>query len=197
MQYLIAQNFTVEKSDEFDEWRAIHQSFPFQSFPCNTSPMKATINLSKFCSSNFLTCLDLSKFRQTFPPSKFCTIRYIKSTVLAYNSSTTRKIPSHCSRQWLVPTLLHDEVTVQVTRKGQTTILLNLYRAFGNKNNHCLTFAELYGCSSKISEGVRSHPSLRSCLWIAVLNNDWYFAQILAVHFNGWGMMKRMVIPLE
>ena len=38
---------------KFDEWRAIHQSFPFQFFPCNTFPMKATINSLP----NFLTCL--------------------------------------------------------------------------------------------------------------------------------------------
>ena len=34
----------VEKSDKFDEWRAIRHSFPFQSFPCNISPMKASYN---------------------------------------------------------------------------------------------------------------------------------------------------------
>ena len=66
----------MEKSDEFDEWRAIRQSLPFHSFPVNTFPMKATINSSKFYSLKFLTCL----IRQTFSPSKFCAIQYLVKT---------------------------------------------------------------------------------------------------------------------
>ena len=69
------KTLTMEKSDKFDKWQAIRQSFPFQSFPCNTFPMKATINLSKFCLSNFLTCLIYQI--QTFPLSKFCAIQYV------------------------------------------------------------------------------------------------------------------------
>ena len=73
--YRIAQNF---KSDEFDEWLAIRQSFPFQPFLVNTFPMKPTINSSKFCSSK-LRATPFVKIRQTFPPSKFCAIRYSPS----------------------------------------------------------------------------------------------------------------------
>ena len=68
----------MEKSDEFDEWQAIRQSFPFQSFVCNTSPMKATINSLKFCSPNFLTCL----IRQI--SSDFSTIKVLRYTVHTY-----------------------------------------------------------------------------------------------------------------
>ena len=47
--------YSAKKSDEFDEWRAIRKSFPFQSFPINTFPMKATINSSKFCAIRYRT----------------------------------------------------------------------------------------------------------------------------------------------
>ena len=47
--YSIAQNFGVEKSNEFDEWQAICQSFPCNLFPDNAFPIKATINSSKSC----------------------------------------------------------------------------------------------------------------------------------------------------
>ena len=63
----------------FDEWQAIRQSFPFQSFPCNTSPMKATINLSKFCSSNFLARL----IRQIL--SDFSTVKVLRYMVQHYS----------------------------------------------------------------------------------------------------------------
>ena len=44
-----------ENFDEFNiEWSAIHQKFSFKPFLCNTFPMKITVNLSKFCSSNFI-----------------------------------------------------------------------------------------------------------------------------------------------
>ena len=43
--YRIVQNFDSVKSDKFDKWRAICQSFPSNLFPVNTFPMKATINL--------------------------------------------------------------------------------------------------------------------------------------------------------
>lgn len=65
----------VKKSDEFDEWPAICQNFPFQPFPCNAFPVKPTINSSKYCSSNFLTCL----IRQI--SSHFSTIKVLRYTV--------------------------------------------------------------------------------------------------------------------
>ena len=57
-EFLLHVYRIVENLDSFDERRAIRQSFSFQSFkfPVNTFPMKATINLSKFCSSKLLTC---------------------------------------------------------------------------------------------------------------------------------------------
>ena len=64
--------------DEFDEWRAICQSFPFQCFPVNTFPMKATINLSKFYSSNVLTCLICQN------SSDFSTVKVLRYTVCVY-----------------------------------------------------------------------------------------------------------------
>ena len=64
--YRIAQNFDGKKSDKFDEWWVICQSFPFQSFPCNTFPMKATINLLKFCLPKFHVCPICQSFRQAF-----------------------------------------------------------------------------------------------------------------------------------
>ena len=71
----------MEKSDKFDERRAICQSFPFQSFPVNTFPMKATINLSKFCSSKFLTC----SIHQI--SSDFSTVKVLCYTVFRYHNS--------------------------------------------------------------------------------------------------------------
>ena len=47
--------------------------FPSNLFPVNTFPMKATINLSKFCLSNFLIC-SIHQISSAFPPSKFCAI---------------------------------------------------------------------------------------------------------------------------
>ena len=43
---------TVENFDEFDEWLAIRQSFPYKPLSLNVSSLKTTINLSKFYSSN-------------------------------------------------------------------------------------------------------------------------------------------------
>ena len=63
----------------FDERRAIYQSFPFQSFPVNSFPMKATINSSKFCSSKFLTC----SIRQI--SSDFSTIKVLRYMVTIYS----------------------------------------------------------------------------------------------------------------
>ena len=71
--YSIAQKFDRGNFDEFDERPAIRQSFPFQLFPVNAFPMKPTINSSKFCSSKFRA----RTICQSFPPSNFCTIRYI------------------------------------------------------------------------------------------------------------------------
>ena len=58
----------VEKSDKFDEWQAICQSFPFQSFSCNTSPMKATIKVLLIKLSDML---DSSKFVRHFHHQSF------------------------------------------------------------------------------------------------------------------------------
>ena len=73
-----AKTLMVEKSDEFDEWRAIRQIFHSSPFPVNTFPMKATTNSSKFCSSNFLTCL----IRQV--SSDFSTVKVLCYTVAKY-----------------------------------------------------------------------------------------------------------------
>ena len=61
------------------EWQVIRQNFPSNLFPVNTFPMKATINSSKFCSSNFLTCL----IHQI--SSDFSTVKVLHYTVLASN----------------------------------------------------------------------------------------------------------------
>ena len=75
--YRIVQNFDgPENCDEFDERPAIRQSFPFQLFPVNAFPMKPTINSSKFCSSNFLTCL----IRQ-ISSDGFSTVKVFRYTV--------------------------------------------------------------------------------------------------------------------
>ena len=42
------KSLMVENFDKFDEWLAIRQSFPYKSLSLNVSPMKPTINLSKF-----------------------------------------------------------------------------------------------------------------------------------------------------
>ena len=34
----------VEKFDEFNEWLAIHQNFPYKPLSFNVSPLKPTIN---------------------------------------------------------------------------------------------------------------------------------------------------------
>ena len=42
----------VENFDEFDEWLAICQSFPYKPSSLNTSLLKPTSYSSKFCLSN-------------------------------------------------------------------------------------------------------------------------------------------------
>ena len=49
----IVQSLTTENFDEFDEWLVIRQSFPYKPLSLNVSSLKATINSSKFYSSNF------------------------------------------------------------------------------------------------------------------------------------------------
>ena len=45
--YHIAQSLMVENFDEFDEWLAICQSFPYQPLSLNVFPLKSTINSSQ------------------------------------------------------------------------------------------------------------------------------------------------------
>ena len=52
--YRIAQKFDSGNFDDiFDEWLVIRQSLPYKPLSLNVSPMKPTINSSKFYSSNF------------------------------------------------------------------------------------------------------------------------------------------------
>ena len=44
----------VENFDEFDKWLAIRQSSPYKSLSLNVSPLKPTINLSKFSCQPFV-----------------------------------------------------------------------------------------------------------------------------------------------
>ena len=43
----------VEKSNQFDEWLAICQNFPYQYYSLNVLPVKPIINSPKFCSPKF------------------------------------------------------------------------------------------------------------------------------------------------
>ena len=49
--YCIAQKFN---GDEFNERSEIRQNFSFQPLLCNTFLLKTTVDLSKFCLSNFM-----------------------------------------------------------------------------------------------------------------------------------------------
>ena len=49
----------------FDKWPVICQNLTFQPFPCNTFPMKTTINWSKFCLSNFMCGTFVTVFWKT------------------------------------------------------------------------------------------------------------------------------------
>ena len=42
----------MENFDQFDEWLAFCQSFPYKPLSLNVSPLKHTINLSKFFPTN-------------------------------------------------------------------------------------------------------------------------------------------------
>ena len=73
-----------ENCDEFDEWPAIRQSFPFQPFPCYCFSYEAynqfvkvlLVKLSDMLdSSNFLTCL----IHQI--SSDFSTVKVLRYTV--------------------------------------------------------------------------------------------------------------------
>ena len=44
----------MENFDDFDEWVAICQSFPYRSLSLNVSPLKPTVNSSKFLPVKFL-----------------------------------------------------------------------------------------------------------------------------------------------
>ena len=44
----ILGKFDSETFDDFDEWLVICQSFPYKPLSLNVSPLKPTINLSKF-----------------------------------------------------------------------------------------------------------------------------------------------------
>ena len=59
MQVSYSTSLTVEDFDEFNEWLAIRQSFPYKPLSLNVSPLKPTNNLSQFSLS------------------KFCAIRYV------------------------------------------------------------------------------------------------------------------------
>ena len=73
MVLLPRKTLMVTKSQEFDEWQAIHQSFPFQSFPCECFSYEG---YNKFVK---VLCVKLSNM---FDSSNFVRLFYHQSFVL-------------------------------------------------------------------------------------------------------------------